>query len=121
MHAEVGFVTTVCKLDCSLSVDQRGIGVAVRSGKLSCNHEELAVLGSRVGGVLRLLHLGWDQLNLAHHGTEALPGFHESSELPESDSCIREDERPGSFGKGSLLQLRPLPMLEVVRQGDQIG
>src|SRR5712692_3552378 len=121
MHAEVGIVTTICKLDGSLPVYQRGIGVAVWSDKLSRNHEELAVLGRRVGAVLRPLRLGRERLDLAHHGPEALPGFHESSELPESYTCIREDENPGRLGKGPLLKLRPRARLKVVRQCDKVG
>src|SRR6266581_6100976 len=121
MHAEVGIVATICKLDGSLPVDQCGFGVIVGFDKFSCNHEKLTVLGRSVGGVLRLLRLSWDRLDLAHYGTEALPGFHESSELPESDPCIHEDENPGRLGKGPLLKLSPLPMLKVVRQCDQVG
>src|SRR5450755_528158 len=114
MHLEVGISTTICKLDGSLPVEERGIGVSVWSGKLSRNHEEIAVLGCRVGGILRLLRLSRNRLNLAHHGPEALAGFYESSELPESYPCIREDENPGRLGKRSLLQLRPLAMLKIV-------
>ena len=52
----------------------------------------------------------------ADNGPEALPSLHEPSELPESYTRIRENENPGRLGKGPLLQLRPLPMLKVVRQ-----
>src|SRR6266566_9533541 len=115
MHAEVGIVTTICKPDGSLPVDERGIGVAFCSSKLSRNHEDLAVLGRSVGGVLRLLRLGRVRLDLAQHGTEALAGFHKSSELPESYPRIREDEHPGTLGTEPLLKLSPLTVLKVVR------
>src|SRR6266699_6996620 len=103
MHAEVGLVTTICKLDGSLPVDERGIGVAICSNKLSRNHEEFAVLGRSVIGVLRLLRLGRGRLDLAHHRSEALASLHKPPELPETYTCIRENENPGSLGKGPLL------------------
>src|SRR6266536_3457008 len=103
MHAEVGIVATICKLDGSLPVDQCGFGVTVGSDKLSCNHEKLTVLGRSVGGVLRLLRLSWDRLDLSHYGTEALPGFHDFSLLPDFDTYIHKDENHRQLGKGPLL------------------